>query len=141
MKAGEPMKGTRREHTLGIWALTLGYFLAYIPYSGFSKAITSGLLTEGRLVPGPELLPSSLVSTAITILIFITVMGWWRYARKRRLLGVNVLFPRRQTLISGFSFATIIITTTLAYSFSGISIVLALVLMRGKIRRRSGIFL
>jgi hypothetical protein len=124
------MKGTRREHTLGIWALTLGYFLAYIPYSGFSKAITSGLLTEGRLVPGPELLPSSLVSTAITILIFITVMGWWRYARKRRLLGVNVPFPRRQTLISGFSFATIIITTTLAYSFSGISIVLALVLMR-----------
>jgi hypothetical protein len=41
-----------------------------------------------------------------------------------------VVFPRRQTLISGFSFATIIITTTLAYSFSGVSIVLALVLMR-----------
>jgi hypothetical protein len=124
------MKGTKREHTLGIWALTLGYFLSYIPYSGFSKAITSGLLTGGRRVPGPELLPSSLLCTAITILIFITVMGWWRYARKRRLLGVNVVFPRRQTLISGFSFAAIIMTTTLAYSFSGISIVLALVLMR-----------
>jgi MFS family permease len=130
LKAGEPMAGTRREHTLGIWALTLGYFLSYIPYSGFSKAITSGLLTGGRLIPGPELLPSSLVATAITILLFITVMGWWRYGRRRRVLGVNVLFPRRQTLISGFSFAVIIITTTLAYSFSGISIVLALVLMR-----------
>src|SRR6476646_9357036 len=107
------MAGTKREHTLGIWALTLGYFLSYIPYSGLSKAITSGLLTEGRLVPGPELLPSALVSTAISVLLFITMMGWWRYGRKHRIFGLNVLFPRRQTLISGFSFATIIITTTL----------------------------
>jgi hypothetical protein len=124
------MAVTRREHTLGIWALTLGYFLSYIPYSGFTKAFTSGLLTGGRHIPGPELLPSSLVSTAITVLLFITMMRWWRYGRKRRVLGMNVLYPRRQTLISGFSFAVIIITTTLAYSFSGISIVLALVLMR-----------
>jgi len=45
-------------------------------------------------------------------------------------LGSNVLVPRRQTFISGLGFATIIISTTLAYSFSGVSIVLALVLMR-----------
>jgi len=57
-------------------------------------------------------------------------MGWWKYGRTRRVFGMNLLFPRRQTLISGLSFATIIITTTLAYSFSGVSIVLALVLMR-----------
>src|SRR5271167_1014587 len=124
------MAGTKREHTLGIWALTLGYFVSYIPYSGLSKAITSGLLTQGRLIRGAELLPSGLVSTAIAVLLFITVMGWWRHGRKRRIFGLSVLFPRRQTFISGLSFATIIITTTLAYSFSGISIVLALVLMR-----------
>src|SRR6266567_2994461 len=124
------MTGTKREHTLGIWALTLGYFLSYIPYSGLSKAITSGLLTEGRLVPGPALLPSANISTAISVLLFITGMGWWKYASTRRVFGLNVLFPRRQTFISGLSFAAIIITTTLAYSFSGVSIVLALVLMR-----------
>jgi|SRR5271167_3870742 len=124
------MAGTKREHTLGIWALTLGYFVSYIPYSGLSKAITSGLLTQGRLIRGAELLPSGLVSTAIAVLLFITVMGWWRHGRKRRIFGLSVLFPRRQTFISGLSFATIIITTTLAYSFSGISIILALVLMR-----------
>ncbi len=124
------MAGTKRQYTLSIWALTLGYFLSYIPYSGLSKAITSGLLTNGRLIPGPALLPSANISTAISVLLFITIVGWWKHGRKRRVLGLNVVYPRRQTLISGLAFATIIITTTLAYSFSGVSIVLALVLMR-----------
>ena len=124
------MAGTKREYSLGIWALTLGYFLSYIPYSALSKAVTSGLLTKGHPVPGPEVLPFAAMSTAITILFFITVMGWWHYGRKRRLLGLSVLFPRRQTITSGIGFAVIILTTTLAYSFSGVSIILALVLMR-----------
>ena len=124
------MAGRKREHTLGIWALTLGYFLFYVPYSGLSKAVTSGLLTHGRLIPGPQLLPAAGLSTAITVLLFITVMRWWKYGRKRQVFGLDVLFPRRQTFISGVGFAAIILTTTLAYSFSGVSIVLALVLMR-----------
>src|SRR5260221_12415307 len=124
------MTGTKREYTLGIWALTLGYFLSYIPYSGLSKAITSGLLTGGRLIPGPALVPSALISTAISVLLFITVMGCWKYGRTRRPFSMTLLFPRRQTLISGFSFSTIIITTTLAYSFSGVSILLVFVLLR-----------
>ena len=125
-----PEKKTKREYTLGIWALTLGYFLSYIPYSGLSKGITSGLFTGGRLVPGCEVLPPAAISTAITIPLFITLMGWWRYGRKRRVLGLNIVWPRRQTFISGLGFAAIILTTTLAYSFSGVSIILALVLMR-----------
>jgi hypothetical protein len=125
-----PIASTKREYKLGIWALALGYFLSYIPYSGLAKAATSGLLTRGPHIPASELLPSAAVSTAITVLLFITIMGWWRYGRKRRLFGSNVIFPRRQTCISGIGFAAIIITTTLAYSFSGVSIILALVLMR-----------
>lgn len=126
-----PVAITKREHGLGIWALTLGYFLSYIPYSGLSKAVTAGLLRGGHPIPAAEVLASSTISTAASILLFITVMGWWRYGRKRRVFGLNVLFPRRQTIISGIGFAAIIITTTLAYSFSGVSIILALVLMRG----------
>lgn len=125
-----PTAGTKREYTLGIWALALGYFLSYIPYSGVTKAATSGLLIRGSHIPASELLPSAAVSTAIVILLFITSRGWWRYGRKRRVLGLNVLFPRRQTFISGIGFAAIIITTTLAYGFRGVSIILALVLMR-----------
>jgi hypothetical protein len=124
------MATTKREHTLGIWALTLGYFLSYIPYSGLSKAVTSGLFTGGQLIPGAQVLPAAAVSTAITVLLFVSVMGWWRYGRKRRLFGLNIVFPRPETFISGIGFAAIIITTTLAYSFSGVSIILALVLMR-----------
>jgi hypothetical protein len=127
---GGPGETKKREYTLGIWALTLGYFLSYIPYSGLSKAITSGLLTGGRLISGFEILPSAAISTAIMVPLFITLMGWWRYGRKRRVFGLNVVFPRRQTFISGIGFAAIILTTTLAYSFSGVSIILALVLMR-----------
>jgi hypothetical protein len=124
------MANTKREHTLGIWGLTFGYFLFYIPYSGLVKAATSGLLEGGRAIPGTELLPSAVISTAMTVLLFITVMRWWKYGRKKSLFGLNIIFPRLQTLISGLSFATIIITTTLAYSFNGVSIVFALVLMR-----------
>lgn len=120
---------TKREHTLGIWALTLGYFLCYVPYSGLAKATTSGLLT-GHPVPAAVLLPSTLISTALSVFLFITAMRWWGHARKRPVFGMNCLFPRWQTLSSGLAFATIIITTTLAYSFSGVSIIFALVLMR-----------
>jgi drug/metabolite transporter (DMT)-like permease len=124
------MAATKREYTLGIWALALGYFLSYVPYSGLAKAATSGLLTRGLRIPASELLPSAAVSTAVAIFLFITIMGWWQHGRKRRVFGLNVLFPRRQTFISGIGFAAIIVTTTLAYSFSGVSIILALVLMR-----------
>ena len=129
-RSGGAMTTAKREHTLGIWALTLGYFLFYVPYSGMSKAVTSGLLTGGRLIPGTELLPAAGISTGIVVLLFITLKRWWKYGRKRRIFGLNIVFPRRQTLISGLGFAIIIFTTTLAYSFNGISIVLALVLMR-----------
>lgn len=57
-------------------------------------------------------------------------MGWWKYGRKRRVLGLNLPFPRPEAFVSGIGFAAIILTTTLAYSFSGVSIILALVMMR-----------
>ena len=121
---------TKRKYGLGIWALTFGYFAAYIPYSGLSKAVTSGLLNQGPPVPVAEVLPSAALSTAAVVLLFITLMRWWRYGRKGSVYGLKFPFPRQQTIISGIGFATIILTTTLAYSFSGVSIILALVLMR-----------
>src|SRR5215471_7526376 len=127
----QAMAGTKREHTLGIWALGLGYFLFYIPYSGLSKAVTAGLLTGGNPVSGFELLPATVISTAIAMLLFITIMGWWKYAPQRRMSGFNFPLPNLHIFISGLSFATIIATTTLAYSFKGVSIVFALILMRG----------
>jgi hypothetical protein len=124
---------TKRAHTLGIWALGLGYFIFYTPYSGLIKAVTSGLLVGGTSVPGFVLLPSALISTALLMPLFITVMGWWKYARVRTVRGIMVPCPSWHVVLSGVCFATIIATTTLAYSFKGVSIVFALLLMRGGI--------
>src|SRR5690242_5456428 len=122
----------KRRYALTIWALGLGYYISYTPYSGLTKALSSGLLT-GRPVDGPVLLPISAIATVVGIFGFITVMGWWKYAGRREFFGVQVPFPRRLTFFSGVCLATIMGTTTLAFTFGGLSIVLVLVLLRGGI--------
>ena len=120
----------KRRYALTIWALGLGYYISYTPYSGLTKALSSGLLT-GRPVDGPVLLPISAIATVAGMFGFITVMGWWKYAGRREFFGVQVPFPRRLTFFSGVCLATIMGTTTLAFTFGGLSIVLVLVFLRG----------
>ena len=122
----------KRKYTLGIWALGLGFYVFYTPYSGLTKALSNGLLagTNGP-VKGTVLLPISAIATVIGMLGFITVMRWWKYAGRREFFGVQIPFPRRLTFLSGVCMATIMGTTTLAFTFGGLSIVLVLVLLRG----------
>ncbi|HEU4834073.1 MAG TPA: hypothetical protein VFS90_06660 [Pyrinomonadaceae bacterium] len=120
----------KRRYGLHIWALGLGYYISYTPYSGLTKALSNGLLT-GAPTAGPVLLPISAIATMIGMFGFITVMGWWKYAGRREFFGVQVPFPRRLTFLSGVCLATIMGTTTLAFTFGGLSIVLVLVLLRG----------
>ena len=120
----------KRTYGVGIWGLGLGYYLFYTPYSGLTKALSNGLLT-GERVSGAVLLPASVMVTVGCMLGFITAMKWWPYAGRREFFGVSIPFPRRQTFLSAICMATIIGTTTLAFSFAGISIVLVLVLLRG----------
>jgi protein-tyrosine-phosphatase len=126
------MLSEKRRYSLQIWALGLGFYIFYTPYSGLTKALSSGLLpgTNG-LVKGTVLLPLSAIGTVIGMLGFITVMGWWKYAGRRNVFGVSIPFPRRLTFLSGVCMATIMGTTTLAFTFGGLSIVLVLVLLRG----------
>jgi protein-tyrosine-phosphatase len=117
---------------LGIWWLGLGYFLFYTPYSGLTKAMSNGLLPGmNGPVAGRVLLPASVIATVTCMLGFITSMGWWKYAGRREFFGISIPFPRRLTFLSGVCTAIIIGTTTLAFTFEGISIVLVLVLLRG----------
>lgn len=120
----------RRRYSLEIWALGFGFYFFYTPYSGLTKALSNGLLT-GTQVKGTVLLPISAIATVIGMLGFITVMGWWKYAGRREFFGVQIPFPRRLTFLSGVCMATIMGTTTLAFTFGGLSIVLVLVLLRG----------
>lgn len=126
------MKPGGRKYSLSIWGLALGYFIFYTPYSGLTKALSLGLLPGmNGPVSGLELLPASVMATIISMYGFITVMRWWKHAGRRELFGVSIPCPCRQTFLSGLCTATIIGTTTLSFTFSGISVVFMLVLLRG----------
>lgn len=122
----------QRRYGFEIWGLGLGFYLFYTPYSGLTKALSNGLL-PGMHGPirGTVLLPVVAIATVVGMLGFITVMRWWKYAGRRKFFGISIPFPRRLTFLSGVCMATIMVTTTLAFTFGGLSIVLVLVLLRG----------
>ncbi|MEZ4463977.1 MAG: hypothetical protein R3F43_05500 [bacterium] len=115
---------------LGIWGFALGYFLAYVPYSALTKALSGGHL-GGEPVSGFELLPVSALASLVAMFVTITVLGWWKHSSRLAIGGVSIPFPGRWTFLSGLCTAAIIATTTLAYTFEGVSIVFMMLLMRG----------
>jgi hypothetical protein len=122
----------KRQYTLGIWALGLGYFIFYTPYSALTKAASQGLFPGlSRPVAGPALLPVSVAATIAGIFAIITFFGWWHHAGTRKILGFDLPCPNRWTFLSAVCIATIIGTTTLAFTFDGISVLFVLALLRG----------
>lgn len=118
---------------LGIAALCFGYFSAYVPYSMMTKMITRGLFEgmNGIGFTGFQIQPLAVFASTLGMLTFITLAGWWKFCTHSKVLGVSLPRPQWFTFISGLCTACQIITTTLAYTFSGISIVFAMLLMRG----------
>ena len=115
-----------------IWLYGLGYFAFYAPYSALTKSLSNGsLYGDQQAVSGIVLLPATLLTTALTVTVFLLISGWWRYAARRTLFGLRLPVPGLWPALSGLGTAGIIATTTLAYTFEGVSIVLALLLMRG----------
>ena len=98
-----------------IWLCGLGYLAFYAPYSGITKLLSNGSLRSGEAaVSGALLLPATLVSTALTLILFLLVSGWWRYVDRRSLFGVTVPVPGVWPALSGLGTAAIIATTTLS---------------------------
>ena len=115
-----------------IWAYAFGYFACYAPYSALTKLVSQGRFPGmSRTVDGFELLPLTTMASLVAMLVFLTAMGWWRYAGRRTVFGHRVIVPGRWTFLSGLATAAIIATTTLAYTFDGVSIVFMMLLMRG----------
>jgi drug/metabolite transporter (DMT)-like permease len=115
-----------------IWGFAFGYFACYVPYSALTKALSDGLLRGmSRGISGFELLPSTAMASLLGMFLFLTAMRWWKFAGHRELFGVRVPMPGIWTFASGLCTAAIIATTTLAYTFSGVSIVFMMLLMRG----------
>jgi protein-tyrosine-phosphatase len=117
----------------GMFGLALGYFLWYTPYAGLTKSLSSGLLPGmDETVGGLVLLPAAALGTLAGSLAFLTASGWWRYAGRRRPLGGrSVLWPGRTMVLAGFFMSLVIATTTLNYTFAGVSILFMLLMMRG----------
>ena len=129
------MRPSRETSDFRIWGLAFGYFAFYVPYSGLTKALSQGSLPgmAGRPVTGYTILPATVVGTAGLLLALITAARGWRHIRRWPVPGLGLSLPsvRWATLLSGVATAVIIATTTLNYTFAGISILLALLLMRG----------
>ncbi len=115
-----------------IWWLALGYFACYAPYSALTKALSRGALA-GMTEPldGFALLPSTTLASLVGMFAFLGLSGWFRYAGRRRMFGVELPWPSRWTFLSGLATGAVIATTTLAYTFDGVSIVFVMLLMRG----------
>lgn len=116
-----------------IWGFAFGYFACYVPYSLLTKIMSKGLLPslDGQRLAGFSILPVTAVATLVTMIIVISLLGWWKYAKHSKILGMNLPHPTKWTFLSGIFTSLIIGTTTLAYTFEGVSIVLAMLLMRG----------
>lgn len=113
-----------------IWFFAFGYFASYVPYSALTKAVSSGQI-GGTPISGIELLPVSAVASLVGMFLFITAMRWWKYASSVTLGSLRLPCPSRYTFLSGVCTAGVIATTTLAYTFDGVSIVFMMLLMRG----------
>jgi protein-tyrosine-phosphatase len=113
----------QRRFKLRIWWLALGYFAFYVPYSFLIKIVTNNFWPGiNEPVSGFRLLPGVVVAIALLLPLIITYQGWWKYATRR---------PHALVVLSGLGTAIIIGTTTLAFAFTGVSIIFALLLMRG----------
>lgn len=119
--------------SLGIATLCFGYFASYVPYTMMTKMITNGLFAgmDGKGFDGFIIQPVVVLGSTVAMFTFITMARWWKHATHFTFLGVSLPRPQWFTFISGILTSGVIITTTLAYTFQGISIVFMMLLMRG----------
>jgi protein-tyrosine-phosphatase len=115
----------------GMLGLAFGYFLWYTPYAALTKSLSAGLLPGmDSNVGGFVLLPAAALGTLVGAPLFLAMTGWWRYIGTRSLFGGTRRFPSRTMIIAGFFMALVIATTTLNYTFAGVSILFMLLMMR-----------
>jgi protein-tyrosine-phosphatase len=121
----------KRQFSLGMLLLGVGYFAWYTPYSLLAKSLSAGLLPgAGAKYGGLVLLPAAALGTLVSMIVVVSVSGWWRYSRTRTVGRIRVPVPGRETATSAFWMALIVGTTTLNFTFAGFSILFMLIMMR-----------
>ncbi len=150
---------TAPKKQISIWWFAFGYFAVYVPYSFLTKVLTKHLWAEpgddvvngaARIttscdtikdgvvqgcspwyVGSGEILPPTIMASILVMICFISIMGWWKYATQWKLGSLSLPRPRIWTLLSGICTGLVVVTTTLAYTIDGVSIVFAMLFMRG----------
>ncbi|RKT54584.1 hypothetical protein [Saccharothrix australiensis] len=109
-----------------VMVLAIGYFLWYTPYAALTKALSAGLLpVDAAEAGGVALLPAAAIGTLLGVGAYLAVSGRWRDVPIGRGDWSGGL------LFAGFCTAVIMATTTLNFTFAGISVLLMLLVMRG----------
>lgn len=113
----------------GVWLYSAAYFACYVPYSALVKQLSSG--NGSTRLSGVAMLPLSVATSALAMMVVMTALGWWKFATRGHLFGRSLPRPSLWTGFSGLATAAIVVTTTLAYAFEGVSIPYVMLLMRG----------
>ncbi|MFJ8350197.1 hypothetical protein ACIQ9J_28275 [Streptomyces sp. NPDC094153] len=112
--------------------LSFGYFVSCIPYAMPVKALASGVTPlSSQRISGFEMLPASVLGQLAAMMIFLGVSGRWQHMRRSGIGGGRIPVARQETLAAGLFTSLIIGTTTMNYTFAGVSILFMLLLMRG----------
>jgi protein-tyrosine-phosphatase len=113
--------------------LAFGYFLSYIPYVLLLKTLTNGIPPfAGEPVDGLVLLPAAALGQLAAMPVFLLASGWWRHARRPAVSDPDRSTSGTWSLVwAGFFTSLVIGATALNFTFTHVSVLFVLLLMRG----------
>ncbi len=115
--------------------LCLGYFVFYVITGVALKYFTAWPDRAHALMQEAEFLVYSTLGGSLICLLVVFGLGWYRLQSNGYVRWCGLTFPREFVYIvpSGFCTAIVIPTTTLMYMLPGISVMVAMVIMRGAV--------
>lgn len=116
----------RKDWTQHLWLLGTWLFLGYVGTGVMPKVFTYGLGGIEKVSQNQYAVFSTAGGVTVSLLI-VFGLGWLKYF-KATIRGEVPMIAA-----SGFGTAVVIVTTTLMYSFKGVSVMVAQVLMRGSV--------
>lgn len=117
---------------LPLWLVSLLYMGFYVPYIVITRRLATTPAPElKRALTGLEILPASLILSAVWTYLFVWLAGWWKAAHLTRVGPLQLPRPTRWTALSGVGTALILFTVPLSFTFEGVSIPFMQLLMRG----------
>lgn len=132
--SGKSVMNSGSGSTLRLLQLCLGYFVFYV----ITGVAVKYFLSSGAGFPGLHGMEYLVYNTAGGAFIatgVVLVLRWYRIDSLSRInfMGMNIPSELPYIIASGVCTAVVIPTTTLLYSFRGISVMVAMVIMRGAV--------